>query len=99
MADSERLASAFKALSNPRRLQIFTEVIRRQNGANAAEVGSCGCLLTDFIQRLGIGAPTVSHHLRALEVAGLIELQRDGRNLRCMVSDAAPLELIAMLAD
>lgn len=97
MAEPERLASAFKALSNPRRLQIFTEVVRRQGGASADEVG-CGCLLTDFIQRLGIGAPTVSHHLRALEAAGLIELQRDGRNLRCTVSEAAPLALIAMLA-
>lgn len=99
MAEPERLASAFKALSNPRRLQMFTEVVRRQGGANAAEVGSCGCLLTDFIQRLGIGAPTVSHHLRALEAAGLIELQRDGRNLRCTVSAAAPRELIAMLSE
>lgn len=98
MEDLERLADAFKALSNPRRLQIFAEVVRRQGVASATDIGLGGCLLTDFIQRLGVGAPTVSHHLRALEGAGLIDLQRQGRNLRCIVSASAPRQLIAMLS-
>ena len=36
---------------------------------------------TDAARRLGVGAPTVSHHLRALREAGLVTAQRAGRSV------------------
>ena len=94
MQDISRLARAFKALSSPHRLSIFREIVRRQALAGEDGVEAPGCLLGDFFKRLGIGAPTVSHHLRELADAGLIELHREGRQLRCAVCPDVPAALL-----
>lgn len=58
----ERLSSRFKALGDPTRLAI----VNRLAGREAA----CVC---EF-QSLGLSQPTISHHLRVLREAGLIEV-------------------------
>jgi ArsR family transcriptional regulator, arsenate/arsenite/antimonite-responsive transcriptional repressor len=60
---AESLAARFKALSDPARVAIVNRL------AGADEV--CVC---EF--RLGLAQPTVSHHLRVLREAGLIEVAR-----------------------
>ena len=60
---AENLAKLFKALSDPARVSIVNRL------AGADEV--CVC---EF--RLGLSQPTVSHHLRVLREAGLIEVAR-----------------------
>lgn len=94
MQDVEQLARAFKALSSPHRLSIFREILHRQSVSPEVGVEVPGCVLTDFIKRLGIGAPTVSHHLRELSDARLIDLHRDGRLLRCAVRSDVPESLL-----
>jgi ArsR family transcriptional regulator len=61
--EAEALASRFKALSDPARVTILNRI--------AAEGETCTCLLT---APLGLAQPTVSHHLRVLKEAGLIEV-------------------------
>ncbi len=61
--DAERLAARFKALADPARVAIVNRL------AGAEDV--CVC---EF--RLGLSQPTVSHHLRILREAGLIEVAR-----------------------
>lgn len=80
--DLEKLARAFKALSNPNRLAIYLEVLRQYR----TEMKSCG--LSQLIDSLDIGAPTISHHTRELVDAGLISVQRDGRFIRCTLDEA-----------
>jgi ArsR family transcriptional regulator len=60
---AESLATRFKALSDPARVAIVNRL------AGAGEV--CVC---EF--RLDLSQPTVSHHLRVLREAGLIEVAR-----------------------
>src|SRR6201987_5692648 len=60
---AEALAARFKALSDPARVAIVNRL------AGADEV--CVC---EF--QLGLSQPTVSHHLRVLREAGLIEVAR-----------------------
>jgi ArsR family transcriptional regulator len=60
---AETLAARFKALSDPARVAIVNCL------AGADEV--CVC---EF--RLGLSQPTVSHHLKVLREAGLIEVAR-----------------------
>jgi ArsR family transcriptional regulator, arsenate/arsenite/antimonite-responsive transcriptional repressor len=60
---AEALAERFKALSDPARVSIVNQL------AGRGEV--CTCNLTGF---LGLSQPTVSHHLRVLKEAGLIEI-------------------------
>jgi len=61
--DAERLAAHFKALADPARVAIVNRL------AGAEDVCVCGF-------RLGLSQPTVSHHLRILREAGLIEVAR-----------------------
>ena|SRR5213080_2106984 len=61
--DAERLAARFKALADPARVAIVNRL------AGAEDVCVCGF-------RLGLSQPTVSHHLRILREAGLIEVAR-----------------------
>lgn len=85
--DSDALARAFKALSNPNRLKIYQAFVRYWEEGREASVNEvpAGCLLGEAIKRLNIGAPTVSHHIRELVDAGLITTSRQGRQLFCAV--------------
>ena len=60
---AEALADRFKALSDPARVAIVNQL------AGRGEV--CICNHTGF---LGLSQPTVSHHLRVLREAGLVEI-------------------------
>ena len=87
-----RLARAFRALSNPNRLQIYTEILRRQRSALGPEHS---CALYDFINSLEIGAPTVSHHIKELVSAGLIRVESDGKYLACSLDEDTRRQLQA----
>jgi DNA-binding transcriptional ArsR family regulator len=86
--DADRFAKIFKALSNPNRLRLFDE-IRTKGQAEfeaAKQRGVTGCLLQHVIDALDVGAPTVSHHLKELVNAGLVETRKVGKHLRCNVA-------------
>lgn len=61
------LAARFKALGDPTRVAIINRL------AGAGEV--CVCALVD---ELDLAQPTISHHLRVLREAGLVEATRRG---------------------
>ena len=63
------LARGFKALGDPVRLRLLSLIAARAGG----EV--CVCELTDAFT---VSGPTISHHLRVLREAGLIDCQRRG---------------------
>src|SRR5438552_11903401 len=63
----DELAARFKALADPARVAIVNRL------AAADEV--CVC---DFVASLELAQPTVSHHLKVLRDAGLVESSRRG---------------------
>jgi ArsR family transcriptional regulator len=63
------LAKGFKALGDPVRLRLLSLIAARGGG----EV--CVCDLTDAFEVKG---PTISHHLKVLREAGLIDCERRG---------------------
>jgi ArsR family transcriptional regulator len=67
--EAERLAQALKTVADPARLRLLS-LIRAQPGGEA-----CVCHLTE---PLGLSQPTVSHHLKVLLGAGLVERERRG---------------------
>jgi ArsR family transcriptional regulator len=77
---SRKLARIFNALSNPNRLQIYSEIVKSEK--TDYEVGS-GCLLSEVVGTLKIGSPTISHHVKELVNAGLILAERQGKFLVC----------------
>jgi ArsR family transcriptional regulator len=63
-----RLASAFKAISDPTRVQMLHHL-------KAASEPICVC---DFTAAFDLGQPTVSHHLAKLRDAGFVESFKQG---------------------
>jgi len=92
----ERFAEIFKALSTPNRLAIFLRLISRcPPGTSCAfdeEIREC---VGDVGRDLGISRTTVSHHVKELRRAGLLRVERRGRNIECWVDD----ETVLFLAD
>jgi ArsR family transcriptional regulator, arsenate/arsenite/antimonite-responsive transcriptional repressor len=68
-ADAERLAGVLKALADPARLRLLSLIQSAQDGE------AC---VADLTAPLGLSQPTVSHHLRILTEAGLLEREKRG---------------------
>jgi ArsR family transcriptional regulator len=68
-ADAAELARGFAALADPARLRLFSLIAAQPEG----EV--CACAL---VEPLGRSQPTVSHHLRVLYEAGLVDREKRG---------------------
>lgn len=82
-----RRARAFKALSNPTRLRILELVAHKQGIICESElVGGC-CR----------GQPTISHHIKVLKEAGLLECDRQGLWCRYFVPKDVLRELVTLL--
>jgi ArsR family transcriptional regulator len=65
-AERHALASRFHALADPTRVAIVNRL--------AAHGETCVCGFGD----LGLAQPTISHHLKILREAGLVEAERRG---------------------
>lgn len=68
--EAERLAGALRVLADPARLRLISFI------AAHAEGEACVCDLTEPV---GLSQPTVSHHLKVLTEAGLLEREKRGR--------------------
>jgi ArsR family transcriptional regulator, arsenate/arsenite/antimonite-responsive transcriptional repressor len=67
--EAEATASLFRALADPARVRIL-------NVLASAEDAVCVC---ELVEPLGLSQPTVSHHLKKLTDAGLLEREPRGR--------------------
>jgi len=68
--DATDMAPVLAALADPVRLRMVSMLAAAPDGS------ACGC---DLEEPLGLSQPTVSHHLKVLREAGLIEGERRGR--------------------
>src|SRR5262245_4480109 len=84
-ADDDWIVKMLRALGHPNRFRLFVEILE---GERSYAPGH-GCVLTPIIERLGIGAPTVSHHLKELVNAELVATARDGKFLTCRINPEA----------
>ena len=87
--DAEQLASALKVIADPARLRLLS-LIQAQPGHEA-----CVCHLT---APLGLSQPTVSHHLKVLLQAGLVEREQRGSWAYFRVREEPLATLRALLA-
>jgi ArsR family transcriptional regulator len=68
--EAEQTAELFKALGDPARVRILNVL------ANAGGEPVCVC---NLIEPLGLAQPTVSHHMKKLLSAGLVEREQRGK--------------------
>jgi ArsR family transcriptional regulator, arsenate/arsenite/antimonite-responsive transcriptional repressor len=67
--EAVQLAALFRVLSEPARLQMLSLIAAQSN----QEV--CAC---ELVETLGLSQPTISHHLKVMYEAGLLERERRG---------------------
>ncbi|WP_431975783.1 ArsR/SmtB family transcription factor [Micromonospora haikouensis] len=87
-ATAAALAPAFKALGDPVRLQLLSMIASAEGG----EI--CVCDLTPAFDLTG---PTISHHLRVLREAGLVDAERRGTWVWYQARPAVLGQLAALL--
>ena len=85
---AERMATIAKALGDPIRLQLV-DVLRKHAGR------VCVCELTPLFD---VGQPTVSHHLKVLREAGIVDSERQGLWAYYYVKPEALKELSSWLS-
>jgi ArsR family transcriptional regulator len=104
MSEQSDIAAMFKALGDPTRLRIFqflrtcccpvaveeTGAVRPIEGPTVGEV----CCSVTGEERI---TSTVSHHLKELRLAGLITMERRGKNMICGVNRDAVARLAGFL--
>jgi len=76
----------FKALSNPNRLQIFLQLTRCCTpGTVCSNKDISVRCVGDLGADLNVAASTLSHHIKELNRAGLIQMRRSGQNVECWI--------------
>jgi ArsR family transcriptional regulator len=75
--EEERAAAVFRALGNPARVRIVTELAKRD-----------ACVTGDLVDVLPLAQSTVSQHLKVLKEAGIIRGSVDGDGCYCLEPEA-----------
>ncbi|CAM3228280.1 HTH arsR-type domain-containing protein [Prescottella defluvii] len=83
------LARMFKALGDPVRLRMLSLIASHENGE------SCVC---DISPAFELSQPTISHHLKVLREAGLLDCERRGTWVYYRVIPSALAQLSAVLS-
>ncbi len=80
------LAAIFKALSDPNRLAIL-QLLRDECGTEClVEEGAAENCVGSIAERFELSLSTVSHHLKELRNAGLIDCHKRGRWVYCTLN-------------
>ena len=79
----------FKALSDPRRLQLFARLAG----------GGCACTVGQLADGSGVDLSVVSRHLAVLRDAGVISCEKRGKEVWCTVPTGEVAQILRDLAD
>jgi ArsR family transcriptional regulator len=85
--EQNQLVDIFKALANDHRLKIYNILTSCCTpGTQCASDEVFSCCVGDLDSQLDIAASTLSHHLKELNRAGLIDMRRDGKQVFCSIN-------------
>ena len=87
-AQAEAVSPLLKALADPARLRLLSLVAAHENGE------ACVCDLNDAFD---LSQPTISHHLKVLHEAGLLDREKRGTWVYYAVRAEALADLVALL--
>lgn len=79
-------AEIFRALSNPHRLALFQRLMSCcKPGTRCSADAAARFCVGELGEGLDIAPSTLSHHLKELHRAGLVQMERKGKNVECWV--------------
>ena len=92
----ERVDLVFRALASKPRREILRLLAKGSTAEGSRCCGEpvCAC---DFVERLGLKAPTVSHHMKTLLEAGLVSAEKRGLWVYYRLEPAAFADALAEL--
>jgi len=76
--DLKSIEKISKALGDKSRLLILVHITKKGGSAQCAEINDV----------IDLSQPSVSHHVKILVEAGLVETQKEGRNLKYTINEA-----------
>ncbi len=92
---SEEFSEQFKALGNPHRLALFSRLASCcPPGTSCSPEEAVRLCIGRLGEDLDISPSTLSHHIKELNRAGLVQMARKGKQVECWV-DARTLEQLA----
>lgn len=84
----------FKALSNPHRLALFHRLQTCCSpGIHCSTEQAVRFCVGELGEGLNIAPSTLSHHLKELNRAGLVQMERSGKNVECWLDPDVLTEL------
>ena len=87
-------ADIFKALSNPHRLDLFQRLMSCcAPGTRCDAADAVRFCVGDLGEGLDIAPSTLSHHIKELHRAGLVNMERRGKNVECWVDPDILIQL------
>ncbi len=84
----QRHVAAFRALAHLTRLEVFFFLVKAGGEVAAGDIAG----------RLGVPAPTLSHHLSRLRTAGLLQSRKEERYVYYSVQPETVSELVRLLS-
>jgi DNA-binding transcriptional ArsR family regulator len=86
--NTQDTAARLEALGNPTRLAIYRLLVR---------AGDSGLPVGKIQQKLELAGSTLSHHLKALVIVGLVRQDREGTTLFCRANFPVMRALVEFL--
>lgn len=84
---AHEVASAFAALGSEQRLEILTTLVRAgPNGLSTGEIGD----------KSGVSGSTLTHHLKILSAANLVQQKKNGRTIICTAAEFEQVEQLSL---
>jgi ArsR family transcriptional regulator len=91
---TDLVSQRFKALADPNRLRIL-EMLRHPTCCSVEkDAGMCAC---DIESQLDLSQPTISHHMKVLRDAGLVDAEKIGQWMFYKRNEKALKELALVL--
>lgn len=92
----EQAAERFKALSNPHRLALFQRLSHCCAPGTRCNIAQATLSVGELGEGLAIAPSTLSHHLKELNRAGLVQMERRGKQVICWVEPTTLEELAGL---
>ena len=83
--DIEHLSQILRAMSHPNRI-IIINLLSKSKRLSVGEI----------CERTGFAQPLVSHHVLDMNLKGILNLERDGRNAYYSLTDSKPIKILRL---